>query len=59
MKRYAIKGNASGIILKVWSDEHGKDIEFYCIFDTKEEAEKMLKECGDAMWHIEEIEISL
>lgn len=53
-KRYYIIGNASGIILKVWDDSN-PDVNYYCIFDTKEEAEKVLSQVGDAMWHIEEL----
>ena len=53
-KQYIIKGNAGGMIPKIWTDQYGEKIHFYCIFDTKEEAKKVLKVMGDAMWHIEE-----
>ena len=58
MKLYIIKGNASGIIMRIWTDDD-PTLFFYAIFDTQKEAKKVLSELGNAMFHIEKIEANL
>jgi hypothetical protein len=59
MKLFTINGNASGHVHKIWTDDLGKEVEFFCIFATQLEAEKMLEVVGNGMWHIEEREIDI